>query len=99
LLELLELKGCIVTLDAMGCQRAIAEQIKAQQGDYVMGLKGNQSSLHEAVDDYFTTARQHAFKSVPHAYAEEIDKDHGQLEIRRYWITEDLSTHGFLIKN
>jgi hypothetical protein len=41
LLELLELKGCIVTLDAMGCQRAIAKQIKAQQGDYVMGLKGN----------------------------------------------------------
>jgi predicted transposase YbfD/YdcC len=92
LLELLELKGCIVTLDAMGCQRAIAEQIKAQQGDYVMGLKGNQSSLHEAVDDYFTTAQQHAFKAVPHAYTEELDKDHGRLEIRRYWITEDLST-------
>ena len=45
LLALLELKGCIVTLDAMGCQRAIAEQIKEQKGDYVMGLKGNQSDL------------------------------------------------------
>jgi predicted transposase YbfD/YdcC len=92
LLELLELKGCIVTLDAMGCQRAIAQQIKEQQGDYVLGLKGNQSNLHEAVDDYFTTAQQHAFKSVPHAYTEEIDKDHGRLEIRRYWISEDLSS-------
>ena len=92
LLELLELKGCIVTLDAMGCQCAIAEQIKAQQGDYAMGLKGNQSNLHQAVDDYFTTAQQHAFKAVPHAYTEELDKDHGRLEIRRYWITEDLST-------
>ena len=92
LLELLELKGCIVTLDAMGCQRAIAEQIKGQQGDYVMGLKGNQSNLHEAVDDYFTTAREHAFKAVPYAYTEEVDKDHGRLDIRRYWITEDLTT-------
>jgi len=45
LLALLELKGCMVTLDAMGCQRAITEQIKGQQGDDVMGLKGNQSSL------------------------------------------------------
>lgn len=92
LLELLELKGCIVTLDAMGCQRAIAEQIKGQQGDYVMGLKGNQSNLHEAVDDYFTTAREHAFNAVPHSYTEELDKAHGRLEIRRYWITEDLTT-------
>jgi len=41
---------------------------------------------------YFTTAREHAFHAVPHAYTEEIDKDHGRLEIRRYWITEDLST-------
>ena len=92
LLERLELKGCIVTLDAMGCQRAIAEQIKEQQGDYVMGLKGNQSSLHEAVDDYFTTAREHAFHAVPHADTEALDKDHGRLAIRRYWITEDLTT-------
>lgn len=92
LLELLELKGCIVTVDAMGCQRTIAEQVKQQQGDYVMGLKGNQSSLHEAVDDYFSTAQQHHFKGVPYAFTEEIDKDHGRLEIRRYWVTEDLST-------
>ena len=42
LLTLLELKGCIVTLDAMGCQRAIAAQIVDQEGDYVLGLKGNQ---------------------------------------------------------
>lgn len=65
LLELLELKGCIVTLDAMGCQRAIAEQIKGQQGDYVMGLKGNQSNLHEAVDDYFTHCTGTRFQCCP----------------------------------
>ena len=56
LLELLELKGCIVTIDAMGCQRAIAAQIVAQGGDDVLGLKGNQSALQESVEDFFTVA-------------------------------------------
>ena len=49
LLELLELQGAVVTLDAMGCQRAIAEQIVSQGGDYVLGLKGNQGTLREDV--------------------------------------------------
>lgn len=92
LLKLLELKGCIVTLDAMGCQRKIAQQIQKQKGDYVMGLKGNQSSLQEAVADYFAIATANQFRSVPHAYTKETDKDHGRLDVRRYWITEDLST-------
>lgn len=76
----MELKGCIITLDAMGCQRKIAKQIRSQKGDYVMGLKGNQSSLHDAVADYFNTVKAHQFRSVPHAYTEESDKDHGWLE-------------------
>ena len=92
LLEWLDLKGCIVTIDAMGCQTAIARQIVEQQGDYVLGLKDNQPSLHEAVDDYFTVARRHNFKSIAHAYAEEFDNEHGRLETRRYWICEDLAT-------
>jgi predicted transposase YbfD/YdcC len=92
LLELLELKGCIVTIDAMGCQRAIAEQIVAQGGDYVLGLKGNQSTLQEGVADFFTIAAAGQFAGVAHDYAEETDKDHGRLEVRRYWITEDLRT-------
>jgi predicted transposase YbfD/YdcC len=92
LLELLALKGCIVTLDAMGCQRAIAEQIIDQGGDYVLGLKGNQGNLHEAVEDFFTTASAHHFIGVAHDFTEEVDKDHGRLEVRRYWITDDLST-------
>ena len=92
LLALLELKGCLVTTDAMGCQRAIAEQIIDQGGDYVLGLKGNQGNLHEAVEDFFETARAHQFAGIAHDYAEEVDKDHGRLEIRRYWITEELRT-------
>jgi predicted transposase YbfD/YdcC len=92
LLALLDLHGCIVTIDAMGCQRALAERIVDQGGDYVLGLKGNQGSLHEAVEEYFTTAQAANFKNVPYHYTEEIDNEHGRLEIRRYWITEDLCT-------
>lgn len=92
LLELLELKGCLVTLDAMGCQRAIAAQIIAQGADYVLGLKGNQSQLQEAVEEFFAVAQKANFAHVRHAYTEELDKDHGRLEVRRYWITEDLRT-------
>ncbi|MDD5033251.1 MAG: ISAs1 family transposase, partial [Methylococcaceae bacterium] len=92
LLALLDLHGCIVTTDAMGCQQTVAEQVIDQGGDYVLGLKGNQGTLHEAVENYFTTARAADFKAVKHRYLEEIDNDHGRLEIRRYWITEDLCT-------
>jgi predicted transposase YbfD/YdcC len=92
LVELLELEGCLVTIDALGCQKDIAEQIVEQGGDYVLGLKGNQGGLHEAVGDYFTTAQAADFRSVRYDYAEEIDSEHGRLERRRYWITEDLGT-------
>ncbi len=92
LLALLELKGCIVTIDAMGCQRDIAEQIIDQGGDYSLGLKGNQGALHEATEDFFKTARDADFKGVECSYHEEIDKEHGRLETRRYWITEELCT-------
>jgi len=92
LLELLDLKGCIITIDAMGCQTAIAEKIVTQRGDYVLGLKDNQPLLLEAVDDYFTLARKHHFKHIPHDYVEKVDKAHGRLEIRRHWICEDLNT-------
>ena len=92
LLELLELTGCIVTIDAMGCQRAIAAQIIAQGGDYVLGLKGNQSTLQESVEDFFDVAARADFSAVSHDFHQEIDKDHGRLEVRRYWVSDDLRT-------
>jgi predicted transposase YbfD/YdcC len=90
LLALLELKGCLVTIDAMGCQRNIVAQIVEQGGDYVLGLKGNQGALHEAVEEFFTTARDNGFKEVAYDECEEVDKDHGRLERRRYWVSETL---------
>lgn len=90
LLKLLELKGCIITIDAMGCQRAIAKQVIEQNGDYVLGLKGNQSKLHEAVEDFFVTAQANHFKDINYDYEEELDKAHGRLETRRYWVSDVL---------
>ena len=92
LLELLEPKGCLITIDARGCQQAIATQIRAQGGDDVLGLKGNQSALPTSVEGFFAVAMAGDFAGVAHDDHEEIDQDHGHLEVRRYWISEDLRT-------
>lgn len=63
----------------MSYQCAIAEQIIDQGGDYNLGLKGNQGELHEATENFFTTARQADFKNIPYGYHEEIDNEHGRL--------------------
>jgi len=90
LLKTLVLTGCIVTIDAMGCQREIARQIVAQQADYVLGLKGNQSTMHAEVKEFFEAARADGFKDVPHSFHEEFDKGHGRIETRRCWTTGDV---------
>jgi predicted transposase YbfD/YdcC len=85
LLRTLEINGCIVTIDAAGCQKKIAAQIRAQGADYVLALKGNQGNLRDYVEDYFTTAMEQDFLGVAHDYFETIDADHGRVEIRRHW--------------
>lgn len=92
LLEILHLYGCIVTIDAMGCQREIVERIVEKGADYVIGLKGNQEKLHEEVEALFTEAREESFETVPHAYTETVEKDHGRIEKRRYWTTARLDS-------
>lgn len=91
LLKLLDVKGCIVTMDAMGCQKELAKQIVEQGGDYVLGLKGNQGHLHEEVTYFFDEARRHAFHDVPHEYHETAEKDHGRIEIRRCWRVKEVA--------
>jgi predicted transposase YbfD/YdcC len=85
LLEVLELKGCIVTIDAMGCQTAIAEKIVQKKADYVLALKGNQGNLHSEVSDFFKIALAENFKGVAHDYYEEHDAGHGRVEYRQCW--------------
>lgn len=66
LLAVLDLKGCLVTIDAMGAQTAIAQQIVEQGADYILSLKGNQGDLHQDVEQLFDWAIQTQFKDIPH---------------------------------
>lgn len=91
LLDALVLKGCVVTLDAMGCQKPIVTKIMDQGGDYVISLKGNQGTLHEDVRLFLTTEKEGGFKNTAHAFYETIEKGHGRIETRRYWVTDQIA--------
>jgi len=90
LLKLLEIRGCIVTIDAMGCQKHIAEVIIDKGADYVFSLKGNQGRLHNDVELFFQEQRKENFKDVVVDYHETVDGGHGRIETRRYWTTSDI---------
>lgn len=83
LLRSLELAGCIVTLDAMGCQKQIAREIIESDADYVLALKGNQGTAHEEIRTFLDDAI--ARKDPVLAFWESVEKGHGRLETRRYW--------------
>jgi predicted transposase YbfD/YdcC len=86
LLRLLALDGCVVTIDAMGCQRTIAAQLQEQGADYVLALKGNQPTLHATVVAAFAEAHSTApgaWQPAEHAHAQTLDKGHGRVERRR----------------
>jgi predicted transposase YbfD/YdcC len=83
LLALLDITGCIVTLDAMGCQTSIAAQIIEQGGDYILALKGNQSSIHKDTALFFEEALNKHWEGLRHHYVEETDIGHGRFEQRR----------------
>ena len=68
LLKVLDINGCIVTIDAMGTQKAIAKQIVAQGGDYVLALKGNQGNLFEDVQQIFEQAKSQDFQGIEHDF-------------------------------
>jgi predicted transposase YbfD/YdcC len=89
LLRLLALKGCIVTIDAMGCQTEITQTIIDQGGDYVLALKGNQGSLHREGQDLIAYAQQTNFQDIAHDFHETVEKGHGRIEARRHWIISE----------
>jgi predicted transposase YbfD/YdcC len=89
MLRLLDLKGCIVTIDAAGTQTAIAEQIVAAEGDYVLALKGNQKGLAEDVTRLFEWAHSIDFAELEHDHVHTTTKGHGRLEIRDCWTIAD----------
>ncbi len=89
LLATLILTDCIVTLDAMGCQTDIAEQIVEQGGDYIVRVKGNQGQLQDDLQDLFAGCEEVNFADVPHGYHQTIGKGHGRIEIRECWTLTD----------
>lgn len=92
LLQALHLKGCIVTIDAMGCQKKIAGNIIDKHADYVFALKGNHETVHEEVKEYFDDAvppcATQCADTVPEGtmdFHQTLEKNHGRVETRRYW--------------
>ena len=90
LLQLLELSGCIVTIDAMGTQKEIAKTIISQDADYVLALKGNQGTLHQDISFYFDETTEEELKGPPFDYYKSVTRDHGRIEIREYWATGEI---------
>ncbi len=90
LLELLELKGCIVTIDAMGTQSEIAEKITKKGADYILSLKENQPTLYEDVRLYFEEYRKAPVGLNPACRAETYSHGHGRYERRTCYISEDI---------
>ena len=85
LLKMLTIKGNVITIDAMGCQKEIVTQIREQEGDYVIALKGNQGTLHDEAENFF----QQAMKVKPTEsgcdFVSSIEKNRGRIEERQVW--------------
>ena len=90
LLELLDLHGAIVTIDAMGCQKEIARTIVQQGGDYVLAVKDNQPALHKQVAGLMDEGIRESFAWMRHDGCMETEGDHGRIETRRVWTTPDV---------
>lgn len=89
LLDLLSITGCIVTIDAMGCQKKIAQKIRDKKADYVLSVKENQGNLHRDIDDWFAYADKVGFKDIQYDYHKDVSKGHGRLEIRECHVIAD----------
>jgi len=102
LLRVLELSGCIVTMDAMGCQKKIAREIIEADADYVLALKGNQEKVHEEVKTFLDSTLEEKQRLRPKGAVapkevetlqtfETVEKDHGRIETRRYYQSDCLA--------
>lgn len=85
LLNMLEITGCIVTTDALNCQKKTAQKVVEKGADYVLEVKDNQEGLHTAIQELFAYAEEQAF--VDCDYHKTVNKGHGRIEIREGWTT------------
>ena len=94
LLAMLNIKKAVVSIDAMGCQREIAGQIKTQGGDYVLAVKDNQPTLHEKVRHLLDEAVLDGFAGMSHGHDQQSNKGHGRIETRKTWVTDEVKWLG-----
>jgi len=91
LLDMLKLKDATVTIDAIGCQKDIAQKIRDRKGHYVLAVKGNQGTLHDDMKVFLDDAITRDFKGVEHDIFEQTEKGHGRIETRRTWVTDKIN--------
>jgi predicted transposase YbfD/YdcC len=90
LLDMLAIEGAVVTIDAMGCQRAIAAKIRDKKADYILALKGNQTSLHEDVALFVAEQKANGFQHTAATRHHSVDGDHGRIETRTTTVIHDV---------
>jgi predicted transposase YbfD/YdcC len=88
LIDRIDVKGAIVTIDAMGCQKDIAQKIVDGQGDYVLAVKDNQPKLHEAIQEFFSDERQAELSKLPHRQHQTCEQSHGRQDQRYYVVAK-----------
>jgi predicted transposase YbfD/YdcC len=91
LLDMLAIEGAVVTIDAMGCQRDIAQKIVDKKADYILALKGNQGTLREDVEVFAAEQKVNDFKDTKVTRHETVDGDHGRIETRTYTAFHDVA--------
>lgn len=89
LLKLLDIKGCLVTIDAAGCQTENARLIVEKEGEYLLAVKGNQGNLHNDIQFLFARAHKSDFKGIDSDETRTVSKGHGRIEVRECWIIDD----------
>ena len=91
LLDMLAIEGAIVTIDAMGCQRDIAQKILDHKADYVLALKGNQGTLRQDVEVFVAEQKANGFKDTKVSRHQTVDGDHGRIETRTYTAIHEIA--------
>jgi predicted transposase YbfD/YdcC len=90
LLDMMTIAGAVVTIDAMGCQRDIAQKIIDKKADYILALKGNQGTLREDVEDFANEQKATAFADSDMTTHQTVDADHGRIETRKYTVIHNV---------
>ena len=90
LLDLMDVEGAVITIDAMGCQRAIADKIIGKKADYVLALKGNQGTMRDDVELFVDEQKASNYKDTTITVHQTVDGDHGRIETRRYTVLHDI---------